>query len=290
MKKRAVLLLLTSAVFAAAVLGCGQENRKDLAEDDTNTVGIGEDVDSLGTEATGDKEDTSQLQLGSAVEIPIGFEDLSAETEAHPELEQAIAEYCGVAEEDYASVRYYYNYVDLNDDDEEEILAYVSGKEAPGIDGSLLLWLDESDDEDITAHSIRQAFRPAGFPLYISNHMTDGYQDLLITQNRDIFGRSGTKEVTADNAGRTVDGKEAPLQETAGLDETTGENGAEILSVEQEYLLLVWAGDKYQEPEEGTAVSSLDGYEGTAVFTNNIESDVAGGQYHVLGEGMKESR
>ena len=290
MKKRAVLLLLTSLMFAAAALGCGQKNRQDLAEDDTNTAGTEENVDSVGTEAAMDTEDTSQLQLGSAVEIPIGFEDLSAETDAHPQLEQAIAEYCGVAEGDYANVRYYYNYVDLNDDGEEEILAYVSGKEAPGIDGSLLLWLDESDDEKITAHSIRQAFRPAGFPVYISNHMTDGYQDLLITQNRDIFGRSGTEEVNADNAGRTVDGEETSLDETAGLDETTGVNGAEMLSVEQAYLLLVWAGDKYQELDEGTAVSSLDGYEGTAVFTNNIESDIAGGQYHLLGEGMNESQ
>lgn len=285
MKKRAILPLLTFAVFMAAA--CGQKNQEDSRGGDTGAADTEGNVDSLGTETALDTEGTSQLQLGSAVEIPESFEGQLAETDAHPQLEQAIAEYCSVAESDYSNVRYYYNYVDLNDDGKHEILALVLGQEAAGIDGNMLLWLDEPEDANITVHSVRQAFRQVGVPIYISNHMTDGYQDLIITQDQDIFGRNAAETVNVDNAGRTVDGEETSLQETAGLDETTGENGAEILSVEQTYLLLVWKGDHYQELEEGTALSSLDGYEGAAILTNNIESDIANDNYHFLGEAMK---
>ena len=165
------------------------------------------------------------------------------------------------------------------------------GQEVAGIDGNLLLWLDEPEDEKITSHSIRQVFRQVGAPIYISNHMTEGYRDLIITEHEDAYGENGPsdgEEVNADNAGRTIDGEETSMEKTAGLDETTGTNGAQLLTVEQTYLLLVWKGDKYQELEEGTALSSLDGYEGTAVLTNNIESNIANDNYHFLGEGAQK--
>ncbi len=288
MKKTAILLLLTSVILFSAAMGCGQKKQEDSNGSDTNTAENTEDTgtDPMGTEAAMDTEGTSQLQLGSAVEIPASFDRQSAEIDAHPELEKAIAEYCNVAEADYSNVRYYYNYVDLNDDGQKEILALVSGEETAGIDRNMLLWLDEPEDAKITSHSIRQVFHRAGVPIYISNHMTDGYLDLIITKNQDAEGE-GTEEVDVSNAGRTVDGEETSLQRTAGLDETTGVNGAELLSVEETYLLLTWQGDKYQELEEGTALVSLDGYEGTAVLTNNIESDIAAGNYHFLGEAMR---
>ncbi len=288
MKKRAVFLFLISAIFAAAAIGCGQKEQAD--SNDTNTTENGENfaVDSTGTEADLDTEGTSQLQLGSAVEIPASFESRFAETEAHPQLEKAIAEYCSVPEADFGRVRYYYNYVDLNNDSQNEILALVLGQEVAGIDGNLLLWLDEPEDEKITSHSIRQAFRQVGVPIYISNHMTEGYLDLIITQDENAEnGPAEGEEVNVENGGRDVDGEETSLQETAGLDETTGTNGAQLLSIDQTYLLLVWKGDKYQELEEGAPLSSLDGYEGTAILTNNTESDIANDNYHFLGEGTQ---
>lgn len=286
MKKKAILLLFIASVLMAAATGCGQKKQEDSNNNDVNTTENIEDsaVDSVGTEIVMDAEDTSQLQLGSAVEIPESFAGTLAEADPHPQLEKAIAEYCNVAESDYSNVRYYYNYVDLNVDGKDEILALVLGGEVAGIDGNMLLLLDESDAEAITAHSIRQIFRQVGVPIYISRHMTEGYLDLIITQNENTIN-DGT--VNVYNAGWTTDGDKTSLQKTAGLDETTGSNGVELLSIEEAYLLLVWRGDKYQELEEGTALSSLDGYEGTAILTNNIESDISNDNYHFLGEGMK---
>ena len=54
----------------------------------------------------------------------------------------------------------------------------------------------------------------------------------------------------------------------------------------QSYTLLVWTGEKYQELEEGAPLSGLGGYEGTAVLTNNLESDRINDNYHFLGESM----
>ena len=295
MKKKAITLFLTMAV-AISAMGCGRGN------DNKNNTGIVDNTENkgagnVGTESvmenteTGTENDFNQLQLGNALELPEGFEGAEGETDAHGDLEKLIAKHLNIGEENYKSIRYYYNYVDLNDDGRNEILALVLGQEVAGIDGNLLLWLDEPEDEKITSHSIRQVFRQVGAPIYISNHMTEGYRDLIITEHEDVYGENGPsdgEEVNADNAGRTIDGEETSMEKTAGLDETTGTNGAQLLTVEQTYLLLVWKGDKYQELEEGTALSSLDGYEGTAVLTNNIESNIANDNYHFLGEGAQK--
>lgn len=290
MKKRAMLLFFTSVLCMAFAAGCGRgkQDNADGSHQTAQDTQQGGEIDSTGTESAADSETTSQLQLGNAVEIPESFDGELAETEAHPQLEKAIAEYSGVSEEDYGNVRYYYNYVDLNGDGRNEILALVLGQDVTGIDGNMLLWLDEPEDVNVTSHSIRQVFRQVGAPIYISNHMTEGYRDLIITEKQAANGNGDrTKAVNAANAGRTVDGEETSLDETAGLDETTGENGAEMISIEQTYFLSVWKGDKYQELEEATAISSLDGYEGTAILTNNMESDIVTDNYHFLGEAMK---
>ena len=158
MKKRAMLLFFTSVLCMAFAVGCGRgkQDNADGSHQTAQDTQQGGEIDSTGTESAADSETTSQLQLGNAVEIPESFDGELAETEAHPQLEKAIAEYSGIAEEDYGNVRYYYNYVDLNGDGRNEILALVLGQDVTGIDGNMLLWLDEPEDVNVTSHSIRQ--------------------------------------------------------------------------------------------------------------------------------------
>lgn len=299
MKKKITIWMLAAALFALAVAGCGDRDQTGAGDSGTN----GEDAenfaaDQTGAQAAGDTEGSSQLQLGSAVEIPSNFRGELAETGAHGELERAIAQYFNISEKDYANVRYYYNYVDLNGDGKNEILALALGQKVAGLDGNALLWLQEADG----SCSVRQAFRQVGVPVYVSNHMTGGYRDLILTDRGNAVGKEDggqrAEDVNVNNAGRTVDGEETSLQRTAGLDETTGVNGAAIIeaednngasmaSMDQSYMLLAWKGDRYQEWEEGTALFSLQGYEGTAILTNNIESDFINDNYHFLGEAMR---
>lgn len=293
MRKNMGAIFFAAAILTSAMTGCGrnQAGGEDGGTNLDNTEGVSS-VDSAGTESMAGQEGSSQLQLGSAVEIPAGFQGELAETGAHPQLEKVIADYCGIAESDYANVRYYYNYVDLNDDGTNEILALALGKKAHGIDGNVLLWLDEPDDsENAGAGSVRQAFWQVDVPVYISSHMTEGYRDLILVDSRNAIpddgGEGQADDVDAASAGRTLEGERTSLQRTAGLDETTGENGAALISMDPSYILLTWEGGRYQEMENGTTLFSLEGYEGTAILTNNIESDWINDNYHFLGEAMR---
>lgn len=284
--RKIILFLAAFVILSISVFGCGRKDQNDENSGQAEFWSTQENLsmDQQSREDISDTENTSQLQLGSAVEIPESFAGQPAEISAHGQLEKAIAEYSGIAEEDYGNVRYYYNYVDLNKDGKNEILALVWGQEAEGIDGNMLLWLDEAETEKVSAGSVKQVFHQVGMPVYISDHMTQGYRDLIIT---DQMLPADIEEVAAGNAGRTVDGEPTSLQKTAGLDETTGDNGATPISGERTYMLLTWKGSKYQEYEEGTALPDLEGYGGTAVLTSHMESDAAGDHYHFLGEAMQ---
>ncbi len=331
MKKKISYVLLASAIAVCVFSGCGKRGTDQSAVDDNREdTAQTEDlaIDSTGTDYVMDTEsDTSQLQLGNAVEIPEGFDGELAETDAHERLEQVIAAYCNVAEEEYENIRYYYNYVDLNGDSEDEILALVLGQEVEGIEGNMLLWLD-ADSADTSADAVKQSFKQVGAPIYISNHMTDGYRDLIIPEDANIVAgtegsgmdtvggddleeavteeanasgsnAAGTDEGAAragadasrmrsDDPGTgTSAGQEGIQNKEAAANDGSDEYGIDLISLDQQYRLLVWTGERYQRIEEGTALFSLEGYEGVAILSNNIESDLANDNYHFLGEAMK---
>ncbi len=325
MKKKAVSLILITAMLTTALTACGRNNTENNKENDTGMANTEGTIDHTGTESqdstefqAGTENGTSQLSLGSAVEIPESFDGQLAETDAHERLEQVIAAYCNVPEEEYANVRYYYNYVDLNGDSKDEILALVLGQEVEGIRGNVLLWLD-AENQETGADAVWQAFKQVGSPIYISNHVTNGHRDLIIPENINIVagtegsgmdtvgGESGNEmvnEVTAigvTGVGITDEGEGGGTGNTdadtnsqtttVGTDSQAGEASSELgiplIPTDQQYRLLVWDGERYQLPEEGTALYSLVGYEGIAILTNNIESDYVNDNYHFLGEAMR---
>ena len=207
MKKKAITLLLTMAV-AISAMGCGRGN------DNKNNTGIVDNTENkgagnVGTESvmenteTGTENDFNQLQLGNALELPEGFEGAEGETDAHGDLEKLIAKHLNIGEENYKSIRYYYNYVDLNGDSKNEILAMVMGESLNDQGGNRLLWIDASGD-NLSADAIRQEFQGVSAPVYISNHMTDGYRDLILCNNIGINndtapGAAGTENENGTN-------------------------------------------------------------------------------------------
>ncbi len=54
--------------------------------------------------------------------FPEGITEQYAETDAYPDLVQLIIDHYDIPEEYLSKTKYYYNYVDLNDDGKEEIL------------------------------------------------------------------------------------------------------------------------------------------------------------------------
>ncbi len=314
MKKKVMILFFTSAILTSALAGCGcgRGNTGGNTNDNTNINGTEEMTqEEFGTETVNDTENaSSQMQLGSAVEIPQGFDGQLAETEPHGQLERVIADYCGVAQKDYTNVRYYYNYADLNGDSKNEILALVFGENVTGIDGNVLLWIDGADDDNFTKDSVKQSFANVSAPVFISNHMTEGYRDLILadyTDDADEAAGDANENTQADNsdtvqARNQVQPKNAAAAQTGdaqadttdtaqeGTAVTTSENsteqpaGSDTLGVG--YRLLVFQGERYQTLEEGTALDSLDNYEGTAILTNDMERDMQNDNYHFLGEAL----
>jgi len=314
MKKKVMILFFASAILTSALTGCGcgRGNTGGNTNDNTNINGTEEITqEEFGTETINDTENAgSQMQLGSAVEIPQGFDGQLAETEPHGQLERVIADYCGVAQEDYTNVRYYYNYADLNGDSKNEILALVFGENVTGIDGNVLLWIDGADDDNFTKDSVKQSFANVSAPVFISNHMTEGYRDLILanyTDATDEAAGNANGNTQADNpdtvqARNQVQPKNAAAAQTGdaqadttdtaqeGTAVTTSENGTEqpagTASMGVGYRLLVFQGERYQTLEEGTALDSLDNYEGTAILTNDMERDMQNDNYHFLGEAL----
>ena len=314
MKKKVMILFFASAILTSALTGCGcgRGNTGGNTNDNTNINGTEEMTqEEFGTETINDTENAgSQMQLGSAVEIPQGFDGQLAETEPNGQGEGVSADYCGVAEEDYTNVRYYYNYADLNGDSKNEILALVFGENVTGIEGNVLLWIDGADDDNFTKDSVKQSFANVSAPVFISNHMTEGYRDLIIanyTDAADEAAGNANGNTQADNpdtvqARNQVQPKNAAAAQTGdaqadttdtaqeGTAVTTSENGTEqpagTASMGVGYRLLVFQGERYQTLEEGTALDSLDNYEGTAILTNDMERDMQNDNYHFLGEAL----
>lgn len=319
MKKKAITLFLTMAV-AISAMGCGRGN------DNKNNTGIVDNTENkgagnVGTESvmenteTGTENDFNQLQLGNALELPEGFEGAEGETDAHGDLEKLIAKHLNIGEENYKSIRYYYNYVDLNGDSKNEILAMVMGESLNDQGGNRLLWIDASGD-NLSTDAIRQEFQGVSAPVYISNHMTDGYRDLILCNNIGINndtapGAAGTENENGTNttagtdngttkgtstAAGTDNGTTGDANTTAGTNNgnTKGTNtvagtnngNTNGTGTNSGYVLLKWNGNKYQEINEGTVLNDLTGYEGNAVITNDLERDYREDTYHFLGEAM----
>ncbi len=77
MKKKAVSLILISAMLTTALTACGRNNTENNKENDTGMANTEGTIDHTGTESqdstefqAGTENGTSQLSLGSAVEIP----------------------------------------------------------------------------------------------------------------------------------------------------------------------------------------------------------------------------
>jgi hypothetical protein len=133
-------------------------------------------------EAEGKQEDTSSGKKVSAateidmVSLPEGIKGMKAESKPYPELAQLISDYYEIPEEFADTTRYYYNYVDLNNDGENEILVVVMGPYTSGSGGSSALWVTENAGK---LH-VNQDFTIVNTPVIISDTVTNGAKEIVV--------------------------------------------------------------------------------------------------------------
>lgn len=141
MKKKLAVLVLALCVAGAVLSGCGQTEAGESGRQPENQTEIQapasqpeQEENSAESPAEGGAETSKEANVFTDW-LPAGVEQVMAETEANPELEQAIIDYYEIPEESWGTTKYYYNYVDLNGDGKEEILAVVMGPYTSGSGG-----------------------------------------------------------------------------------------------------------------------------------------------------------
>lgn len=185
MKKKIAAILLTSAVFALEA-GCSA----DVAKDEPITRTDAADIDSpdntkqsenpeiseaSGTDNAEDEYvyDTDSLFTGW---LPTGIEQIMSETSPNELLRQTIIDYYEIPEEFWVETRYYYNYVDLDDDGTDEIFAVISGSYTSGSGGDSALWCRENNGK----MQINQAFTLVNSPVIVTKEASNGAKPLIM--------------------------------------------------------------------------------------------------------------
>lgn len=110
------------------------------------------------------------------VELPSHITGMKSEKEANDQLRNIIRDYYDIPEEFYETTSYYYNYVDLDNDGNKEILAVVIGPYTSGTGGSSALWLTENGGK----WHVNQDFTLVNMPVIISDKVTNGYHELVV--------------------------------------------------------------------------------------------------------------
>lgn len=103
-------------------------------------------------------------------------EEVFAESASYPELAEFLTAYYQIPDEYLAKTRYYYNYVDINDDGVQEIFAVVIGgyTEAKNGNPAVILSVDE-----MGTFMTLESFPSVKTPITISEHTTNGWHDII---------------------------------------------------------------------------------------------------------------
>lgn len=161
-KSIAVISLILSSI---TIVGCGEKTPSTADEENTNVK----------------SEDSTKDEIISKGEEKIilldndNIKSILSETVSNSNLEKALIDEYDLTDEQAKETRYYYNYVDLNDDGKNEIFAEVVGPHTGGNGGnSAVIFkdnngvLEEVDD-----------FKFVRNPVIISSNKTNGWNDII---------------------------------------------------------------------------------------------------------------
>lgn len=97
----------------------------------------------------------------------------TSETERNESLEKIIINHLDYDTE-YGAIEYFYNYIDLNEDGQEEAFVYLTGSYVSGSGGSTALIIDEENEKVISAFTLVRN------PILISEEKTNGWNNIIM--------------------------------------------------------------------------------------------------------------
>lgn len=169
-------------------------------------------------EAEGELEEFF-LSAEDAGDVPIVVSEYAEETE-YPALASFLISYYQIPDEYQSETRYYYNYIDLNDDGTEELFAFVVGEYTEVSFGDPALILTEEADGSFT---VLETFEGVHTPILISENTTNGWHDIIYNE----YGM-GTEDGYRICHYNPEGGYQTELSEV--VEESPSQGGTQILS------------------------------------------------------------
>lgn len=213
MKRTNLLALSLAGAMALSLAACGTSTTGNASSSASSAPA----PVASGTAATSSAAAASAPEFSDAAWLPAGIEQLKSETKANPELAKAIIDYYQIPDDALATTRYYYNYVDLNDDGTDEILAVVSGPYTSGSGGDSMLWVMPNADM-----AVSQAFTLVHMPIIVTDEMVNGAKQLVMQR----YGGGANTEIVELTCS---DGQYTNVSDGKVLENVDGIKGTAIL-------------------------------------------------------------
>lgn len=219
MKKKTISAFITALALLMALAGCGQSAAPEgSASADGSTSSATEQPSEGNSTAESAEEGGKNIYTDW---LPAGVEQVMSETEANPELQRAIIDYYEIPEEDWDKTKYYYNYVDLNGDGTDEILAVVMGSYTSGTGGDSMLWLLPSANM-----AVAQSFTLVHTPIIVTKDALNGQE---FGAKGLIVLRSGGGAKTEPVLLKNVDGEYTQVSDAEPVEDLDSVEGTAII-------------------------------------------------------------
>ena len=175
----------------------GSETGTGTGAENGNNATQSNDSNATGTAQTGTP------QASEANPINDNIRGYYSETTPYPVLENEIIDELDLENMDMTQTRYYYNYVDLDGDEIDEILVQLNGEYNTTKDGDTLLIVKQenttNDDQDDDGFDIIAKYTAFVNPVIVSDNSTNGYRDLIFmnpksnptTYSKITYGKDG---------------------------------------------------------------------------------------------------
>lgn len=153
-------LLVSSIIVLALIVSLGFKKSDLKKVEDNNKSSLAQDDHLIESESI--KIDFSRV------------EHQSSQNQRNEALEKVIVDYLDYHQDQDGKLVYYYNNIDLNGDNIEELFVYLLGQSVTGSGGSTALIVDKESNKVISDFSLVQN------PIIISKEKTNGWNDIIM--------------------------------------------------------------------------------------------------------------
>lgn len=165
MKKLIYGIIVGTLIFG--IMGCSNSiNNKDNKESkDNNNIAV----------AYEDNENTS----GELDKFNANIENEYSEREKNTDIEKLIIDTFEITDDVKKDTKYYYNYIDLNNDGVDELFTYVIGPSTTGTGGSNVFIAEKQNN----SWTVKQTLNLINQPIIISDNLENGMKEIIVSNS-----------------------------------------------------------------------------------------------------------